>query len=353
MGLIDRYLDRVCRGLSGTRSLRQHLRQELREHLLDAAAEHRAGGMSEEESLIKAIEDFGGPEQVHSELAAQHGQRVTTLLIDKAIEWKEKTMRAKWLWASWAYLTLGAVIFVELFFLVFVMLKIMPVHQLIEQRGWLGSEADAAQGWVNTVKPAIGFSIDVSKLFVQWFWLWFALIAVSVGLFEWRVRSENKSLMRLAALGSVALALMALVFLTAGGLVVAYAIAVPTAVAQRPERIVADQADRLDHFIGDMDEALAQKDWPAIERLAQEGYGASRQVRDMGAAAPTISALKVTTPQQLQEIRAQLDSASESLLAAWNASRTHDESRLQKSLEQFRTSYTPLEISAAKVKPKQ
>ena len=180
VGLIDRYLDRVCRGLSGTRSLRQHLRQELREHLLDAAAEHRAGGMSEEESLIKAIEDFGGPEQVHSELAAQHGQRVTTLLIDKAIEWKEKTMRAKWLWASWAYLTLGAVIFVELFFLVFVMLKIMPVHQLIEQRGWLGSEADAAQGWVNTVKPAIGFSIDVSKLFVQWFWLWFALIAVSV-----------------------------------------------------------------------------------------------------------------------------------------------------------------------------
>jgi len=157
--------------------------------------------------------------------------------------------------------------------------------------------------------------------------------------------------MRLAALGSIALLLMALVFMTAGGLSVAYAIAVPTAVAQRPERIVVEQADRLDRLIGDMDRAVAKNDWPAIERLAQEGYGASRQVRDMGAAAPTISALKVTTPQQLQEIRAQLDSASESLLAAWNASRTHDEDRLQKSLEQFRSSYTGLEISATKAKP--
>jgi hypothetical protein len=39
------------------------------------------------------------------------------------------------------------------------------------------------------------------------------------------------------------------------------------------------------------------------------------------------------------------------LLAAWNASRTRDKERLQKSLEQFRASYTPLEISAVRVKP--
>ena len=39
MDQLERYLDQVCRGIGGPRSLRQHIRQELREHLLDAAAE--------------------------------------------------------------------------------------------------------------------------------------------------------------------------------------------------------------------------------------------------------------------------------------------------------------------------
>ena len=34
MDKLDHYLDQVCRGIGGPRSLRQHVRQELREHLL-------------------------------------------------------------------------------------------------------------------------------------------------------------------------------------------------------------------------------------------------------------------------------------------------------------------------------
>ena len=40
MDKLEQYLDQVCRGIAGPRSLRQHVRQELREHLLDAAAAH-------------------------------------------------------------------------------------------------------------------------------------------------------------------------------------------------------------------------------------------------------------------------------------------------------------------------
>ena len=72
MDKLEQYLDRVCRGIGGPRSLRQHIRQELREHLLDAAAEHKRAGLPEEEALARALEDFGGPDQVRSELEATH-----------------------------------------------------------------------------------------------------------------------------------------------------------------------------------------------------------------------------------------------------------------------------------------
>ena len=91
---LERYLDEVCRGIAGPREMRRHIRQELREHLMDAASQHRAAGLSEDDALAKALEDFGGPQQVRSELEAQHGHRMMTLVIDKALEWKEKTMKA-------------------------------------------------------------------------------------------------------------------------------------------------------------------------------------------------------------------------------------------------------------------
>src|SRR5438105_3029435 len=101
MDKLDEYVDQVCRRMGGPRSLRQHVRQELAEHLRDAAAVHRAAGLSEEEARNLALEDFGKPDEVRTELEATHGHRLMAVVIDKAIEWKEMTMKAKWLWASW------------------------------------------------------------------------------------------------------------------------------------------------------------------------------------------------------------------------------------------------------------
>jgi hypothetical protein len=100
MDKLEHYLDQICRNIGGPKSLRQHVRQELREHLLDAAAEHRAAGLSEEKALDRAIEDFGGPEEVRSGLEETHGYRLLPVVIDKAMQWKERTMRAKWLWMT-------------------------------------------------------------------------------------------------------------------------------------------------------------------------------------------------------------------------------------------------------------
>ena len=103
MDKLEQYVDQVCRSIGGSRSLRQHVRQELREHLLDAAAQHRSAGLSEEQALARA-EEFGKPDEMRSELEATHGHRMLAVVIDRALQWKEMTMRAKWLWTTWAYI---------------------------------------------------------------------------------------------------------------------------------------------------------------------------------------------------------------------------------------------------------
>lgn len=100
MDKLEQYLDQVCRGIGGPVEMRRHVRQELREHLLDAVAQHKAAGLADEAALDKALAEFGQPEEVRSELEAAHGQRMTWI-IDKAMQWKEMTMKAKWLWTTW------------------------------------------------------------------------------------------------------------------------------------------------------------------------------------------------------------------------------------------------------------
>src|SRR5262245_13673330 len=129
MDKLEQYLDQVCRSIAGPRSLRQHVRQELREHLLDAAAEHKAAGMTEEAALARALEDFGGPEEVRAGLEATHGHRLLPVVIDKAMQWQERTMKAKWLWTTWAYLALASVVALEVGFLTFSVIFLVPRFQ--------------------------------------------------------------------------------------------------------------------------------------------------------------------------------------------------------------------------------
>ena len=119
MDPLDRYLDQVCRGIGGPRELRDHVRQELREHLQDAVGRHVAAGLPEPDAVARALDEFGRPDLVRSELEATHGHRVLGVVIDKALQWKEKTMRAKWLWATWAYLGLATVVALEALFITF------------------------------------------------------------------------------------------------------------------------------------------------------------------------------------------------------------------------------------------
>src|SRR5688572_1498717 len=128
MDNLERYLDQVVRTIAGPRSLRQHVRAELREHLRDAVAEHRAAGLSEEAALERALSDFGGPEQVRAELEATHGHRAMGVVIDKAMQWKERTMKGKWFWTTAAHLVLLMLVAGQVAVLSMIALFIVPKH---------------------------------------------------------------------------------------------------------------------------------------------------------------------------------------------------------------------------------
>ena len=103
---------------------------------------------------------------------------------------------------------------------------------------------------------------------------WFLLAGLGLWcLFEWRVRGENKSAMRLTVFGTLA------VVLTIGSVVIASAIDIPFMIGM-PEmaRIsvpaAIEQLAIVDASIHQLDEALKSKDWPAMSAPADRAVNA-------------------------------------------------------------------------------
>ena len=158
MDRLDSYLNQICWSIGGPKALREHVRQELRAHLLDAMEQHKTAGLTDEEAVTKAMDEFGRPEDLRPELEATHGHRMLAVLIDRALQWKERTMRAKWMWSSWAYLTLGLVIALELLFIAFNGYFIFPKFQGLVYDGFIDGESlrQAGGSWMLVVPRSIG-----------------------------------------------------------------------------------------------------------------------------------------------------------------------------------------------------
>jgi len=339
MDKLERYLDQVCRSIGGPRSLRQHIRQELREHLRDAAAEHRAAGMSEEEALDRALGDFGGPEQVRAELEATHGHRLLPVVIDKAMQWREKTMKAKWLWMSWAHVVLTMVIGLEVLFLTFANVFLVPRFQRLTHDGMIDSGAlrETDVHWM----PSFLQGLRLTGGYTTWLLLG---AAAMWGLFEWRVHSENKSFMRLSALGTAAVGLMVAVALTAASLTLPFLIAMP-AFARISAPIATEQMASIDTSVSAIERAIPNKDWEAMQENANRASRAADNLARVAFAIPAATA----RPARLtaDELRARLDAANESLRDARQAIQAKDAGRLEAALREFRQSYGPV-LEAAK-----
>jgi hypothetical protein len=333
MDKLEQYLDRVCRSLGGPRAMRQHVRQELREHLLDAVAQHRSAGFTEEESVRQALEEFGTPDEVRSELEAAHGQRLLPVVIDKAMHWKEMTMRAKWLWTSWAYLCLGIVIALEVLFLTFAVVLIVPKYQVLMQTGIIdrGLIDEEGASWMPSFLERLS---HIGGGYATW---WLLLAIVALGLFEWRVRSENKTYMRFTVLGTVAVGLMLLVWCTAGALVVSFTLAAP-ATGAIARSFANEQIARLDVSLVAIEQARGMNDWEGVRQQADRAIEALGNLTKSPMVIPAMT--KRYESPTIDEVRAQVQAATEAARQVQHVATAKDvtTTQVEKALGSFRAS---------------
>lgn len=334
MDRLERYLDQICRSIGGPRSLREHVREELREHLLDARDRHRAAGLSDDEALTSALEEFGRPEDLRLELEATHGHRMFAVVIDRAMQWKERTMRAKWLWLSWANLALGLVITLELLFIAFNVYFIFPKFQSLLYDGFIDAKSlqQANASWM----PAFLDRLRAVEEHHAWSILF--AVAAAIGLFEWRVKGENKSLMRFSALGTSALGLFLVIIVMTLSLVVTFCLTTPELGPMvRPWAV--EQVASIDVAIDGIEQARVKKEWDTMRDLADQATSATERL----ARGPAIHSLgDWNASPTLRELRDSVQATSGNLLEVQKAIREKDESRLSTSLRELRKSYKPV-----------
>jgi hypothetical protein len=350
MDKLEQYIEQVCKSIGGPFDLRQHVRQELREHLLDAVAQHKAAGLAEADAVSKALEEFGKPNEVRAELESAYGQRMVWI-VDKALQWKEMTMRAKWLWTTWAYLALAAVIALDVFFITFSVMFLVPKFQHLLRFGYIdATEIETAGGtWLLTF-------VDTLQTVGGGYTLWLIVVPAGAwGLFEWRVKSDNKSFMRLSALGSVAVLLTAVVGLSTWSLSVPYMLGAPGPRLVRP--FTADQISKVDTAIAAVEDVLAKEnrkamnDWKAMQENIDR---ASQVLGDLAKVAPAIPVLAnwnvprtiAEQDQATEEMRGHVKAAQGNLVEADQAIRATDAARLETALKAFRKSFAPLQMAA-------
>ena len=342
MDKLEAYVDQVCRGIAGSRALRQHIRQELMEHLRDAAAVHQAAGLSESEAINRALEDFGGPEQVRAELEATHGHRLMTVVLDKALLWKEKTMKARWLWSTAAHLTCCLLIVGQVLFIYAAMIFILPKFRELVKQGWVvDPNSPGNMGALN--QWALNTLINVASVCQHGLWIGLAALVAWI-LFEWRFRGENKTLVRLSALGTVSLGLFVPVAMTAAALVLPLIIvAGPPHHRDVSQEVARLQAARFEASLRELDQAVAKRDWGQIIYKAQISRSHLWQLEATGAGTPlpwTADNGKPPAPSPF----AQTTSALKAIEAA---GRQGNQAEVDTALQQFQVAFGQLKRGGA------
>jgi hypothetical protein len=345
MEKLERYLDRVCRSIGGPKALRQHVRQELREHLLDAMAQHKAAGTPEPEALERALEEFGRPEDVRSELEATHGHRMMAVVIDKAMQWKEMTMKAKWLWTAWAYLAVVVLIALELFFIWFNVLYLIPKFQKLRRDGIIDPVIDEENG---VIAWSTRFLMNLNHVVEHYATFLLIGAAAAWGLLEWRVKSENKSFIRLSILGTAAVLLMVVIIMTTGGQIIQFYLGVP-AMGKMVRPWAVEQVETIDASTSGIEQALAKKDWDGMREQAEQTSGALTRLT---AGPATTSLARGNQPPTREDLRADLNQAREDFAAVQQAIREKNAANLESALQKFRKSFGPVQ-EAAKKQPRQ
>jgi hypothetical protein len=232
------------------------------------------------------------------------------------------------------------VVAVEVLFFTFAQVALVPKLRKIERDGWLdvdGIRRFPVMAWLDSVLHGLGWVANHVTAIL--------LVAVGAwGLFEWRVRGENKPFMRLAALGTSALGLAVGALFVSAALVLPFLLGMP-GMARLSVPTAVRQMATVDESVTALEQTIPKKDWEVIQQ------DAARASRALDRLAEAVEATPALTPKDagptVDELRARLKAANESLLEAQNAIRAKDTSRLETALKKFHELYGPLGKAAA------
>jgi hypothetical protein len=212
----------------------------------------------------------------------------------------------------------------------------LPKMQQLRAAGMLrlyGEADDPAISWMFSFLDGL-----------QWTWntlaWWIILVLAALwGLFEWRVRGENKPFMRLAALGTAALAMTVVAVITAGSIELPFLIQL-RGMGQISTSSAIRRMATIDASVAALDEAMDKKDWQAARVNADR---ATKAIKSLSAAAGWGN--ETTPPDEqptVDRFQARMAAANEALTAVQEAIRAKDEERLTAAMRKFHEVYGPV-----------
>jgi len=273
---IERFLDRACRGVGGSPELRRHLRKELKEHLEEEIEQDVAAGMTRQEAEAKALEEFGDPLVIRDGLQSVHGRRLLSLLIEKSMIWRERTMKAGWKWSFVTHVALVLTIAAQVLLATGAMMYVVPILKIWHEEKDL--PMFKCMGTVMRIMmPLVYGSLWVPCLLV---------LLAAWGLLEWKCRGEQKSAVRLGVLSLVSL----------GTFFVMAAVCIPTTLdstmlvlkvdrmhrdmtPEKAERVVVPRIIESEEALEKLREALSQEDWWMVGEYADRMADACSRVQ--------------------------------------------------------------------------
>lgn len=302
MSDLERYLSRVCHSISSSASLRRHLKEELREHLSEIIEALVDSGLSEEEATQKAIEEFGDVESVRDGLEAIHGRRTTALLIEKAMDWKERTMKSEWKWSFATQFFTGLTIITMLLLAGGIPVYVLPQITAVYAKFKL------------LVPHQLELVLDFSRWIKEWLLLLVLLVVAVWIVFEVRCKKDYKSTIRSAwmAMASLPIALVAawISLVTVVCIAIALSYGLPAA---HTEELILPAVESVAESFEEFSSAVSEEDWGAVKNSAGKLSNDSWTLNRWGSAAPILAGLDGR--KNIDEIRVLLkrlaDSSSE------------------------------------------
>ena len=218
------------------------------------------------------IEDLGEPEMIREGLQSVYGQSVTSFFIDKAMEWKERTMKTEWKWIFAAQFGLALTIVLTVFFIGSAFVFIVPSVEKFH--------ADVGIRFPDYLISTVSILRHISW---AW-WIWLIVLAGVLGLFEWKCKSENKALIRTVIGVGASLALIVAAFWVSVALAIAFVQLKNTVNRPQAESVVVQRINDADQSYKQLEQSIEDDDLQSADMSAKELRNAYRILRDMSAA---------------------------------------------------------------------